>query len=80
MTVRLDEREPGFAAGFAALVDGRREEEVDVREAVTGIIADVRRDGDAALVALTHRFDRLKLGADELRFAPEEIDQRLRRL
>ncbi len=71
--MRLDEREPGFAAGFAALVDGRREEEVDVREAVTGIIANVRRDGDAALVALTQRFDRLKLRADELRFSPDEI-------
>ncbi len=53
VTVLLDEREPGFAAAFAALVEARREEAADVRDVVAAIIADVRRDGDAALLDLT---------------------------
>jgi histidinol dehydrogenase len=73
VTARLDEQEPGFAAGFAALVDARREEATDVREVVTEIIAAVRRDGDAAVLELTRRFDRLHVRADELRFSAGQI-------
>ncbi|MFS0738340.1 histidinol dehydrogenase [Sphingomonas sp. 1P06PA] len=57
MTIRLATVDPGFASGFAALVDGRREADEDVREAVAAIIARVRREGDAALADLTRRFD-----------------------
>ena len=73
MTVLLDQRDAGFATAFATLVDGRRDEEVDVRNAVAEIVAAVRRDGDAALLQLTARFDRLHIRADELRFTPAQI-------
>ena len=73
MTLLLDDREPGFAAAFAALVEARREEMADVRDVVSAIIADVRRDGDQALIDCTRRFDRLSLTAAELRLAPERI-------
>ena len=73
MTLLLDDREPGFAAAFAALVEARREETADVRDVVSAIIAEVRRDGDQALIDCTRRFDRLSLTAAELRLAPERI-------
>jgi histidinol dehydrogenase len=71
VTVLIDDREPGFAAAFTALVEGRREETADIRDVVSAIIADVRRDGDRALIDYTHRFDRLRLAAAELRLTPE---------
>ena len=73
MTVLLDDREPGFAAAFAALVEARREEAADVRDVVAAIIADVRRDGDRALLDHTSRFDRLDLSAEGIRIGPDRI-------
>jgi histidinol dehydrogenase len=73
VTVRLDDREPDFAAAFATLVEARREEAEDVREAVAEIVAVVRRDGDRALLDLTERFDRVTLTAAELRVPAERI-------
>jgi histidinol dehydrogenase len=71
--IRLDRREPGFAVRFQALVDARREETVDVRATVAEIVAAVRAEGDAALIRLTERFDRLRLAPEGLRFAPAEL-------
>jgi histidinol dehydrogenase len=45
-----------------------------VDAAVAEIIADVRARGDAAVIELTERFDRLTLTPETLRFAPEEIE------
>jgi histidinol dehydrogenase len=73
VTRLLDDREPGFAAAFAALVEARREEADDVRDVVAGIIADVRRAGDRALLDHTNRLDRLDLSADGLRIGPDRI-------
>lgn len=73
MTLFLDQSEPGFAAAFAALVDARRDEEADVRATVAEIVAAVRRQGDAALVELTARLDRMHLDAERLRFTPAQI-------
>lgn len=73
MPVLLDQRQPDFGARFRALVEARREETVDVRDAVAAIIAAVRDEGDAALLRYTERFDRLRLTAAALRFAPERI-------
>jgi histidinol dehydrogenase len=55
---RLDTRAPDFAAGFAALLDTARETTAEVGPAVAAIIEQVRREGDAALMALTARLDR----------------------
>jgi len=73
--VRLDSRDPNFAADFARLLTVKREIAEDVDEAVRGIIAAVVARGDAALVEYTQRFDRL--GADftaaQLRVTDAEI-------
>jgi histidinol dehydrogenase len=57
MPLRLDSRDPGFAAAFAALVDDRREADEDVSRDVTAILKRVRAEGDAALADYTRRFD-----------------------
>ncbi|WP_371061562.1 histidinol dehydrogenase [Rhodosalinus sp. 5P4] len=70
----LDTAEHDFEAVFAALLEAKREDSADVDAAVAAIIADVRARGDAALVELTARFDRLELTPDRLAFTPEEIE------
>ena len=42
-----------FEAGFAQLLDMKREDSPDVDDIVAGIIADVRKRGDAAVLELT---------------------------
>ena len=59
MTLRLDAKQPDFAQRFEAFVKARREAPEDVRAAVTAILADIRARGDAALLELTKRLDRL---------------------
>ena len=63
-----------FEARFAALLGMKREEAEDVDLAVAGIIADVRARGDAAVLELTARFDRLALTPATLAFSAAEID------
>ncbi len=46
---------------------------VDVESIVSDIIATVRRDGDAALLDYTERFDKVRLSA--LQVTPEEIEK-----
>jgi histidinol dehydrogenase len=73
MPVFLNSADPGFDAAFAALLGMKREEAEDVDAAVAAIIADVRSRGDAAVIELTARFDRLDLTPATLAFSPEEI-------
>ncbi|MEI6642938.1 MAG: histidinol dehydrogenase [Novosphingobium sp.] len=68
--LRLDTREAGFAAAFAAVVGDRRESDADVARDVAAILADVRARGDAALADYTARFDGHDLG-DEWRISAE---------
>jgi histidinol dehydrogenase len=63
-----------FAPRFDALLSMKREDAPDVDTAVAAIIADVRARGDAAVIDLTTRFDRLTLTAETLAFTPAEID------
>lgn len=74
MPLFLDSTAPGFEAQFAALLSAKREEAVDVDDTVAAIIADVRARGDAAVIELTAKFDRLDLTPETLAFTPEEID------
>ncbi|MBD1204756.1 MAG: histidinol dehydrogenase [Rhodobacteraceae bacterium] len=74
MTFFLSTRDAGFEADFAQLLSMKREEAEDVDQAVAAIIADVRARGDAALIELTARFDRLELTADRLAFSEAEIE------
>jgi histidinol dehydrogenase len=70
---RLATADPGFAAAFAALLQQARDTTARVDAPVAAIIADIRARGDAALIELTARFDRLELTADTLRVTPAEI-------
>jgi histidinol dehydrogenase len=73
MPVTLSTRDAGFEAAFARLLSQKREEARDVDDAVAAIIADVRARGDAALIELTARYDRLDLTPDRLAFSADEI-------
>lgn len=74
MSRRLDARKPGFDSEFAALIGVKRETEEDVALVVREIIADVRARGDAALIALSEKFDRVRLSAETLKLSAVEID------
>jgi histidinol dehydrogenase len=73
MPHHLSTSDPGFEAEFAALLGMKREEAEDVDTAAAAIIADVRARGDAALIELTARYDRLALTPETLAFSPQEI-------
>ena len=72
--IRLDTRDAGFEAAFAALLGQARETTEDVSAAVAAIIADVRARQDAALIDATLRFDRLTLRPETLRVDTGTID------
>ena len=70
----LNTRDEDFEDRFQALLTMKREDAPDVDQAVAEIIADVRSRGDAALIDLTSRFDRLDLTGETLAFSEAEID------
>jgi histidinol dehydrogenase len=70
----LDFGAPDFEARFDALLNAKREDSPDVDATVAGIIADVRARGDAAVIELTQRFDRITLTPQTLRITPAEVD------
>ena len=69
----LTTTDPDFDAAFAALLTMKREDAPDVDAVVAGIIADVRERGDAAVIELTERFDRLSLTPENMAFSAGEI-------
>jgi len=73
----LDISEEGFQAKFDALVERGEESGREVEEVVQGIISDVRRRGDEALVEYTRRFDRVEWDAAALEVTPAEFDRAL---
>ncbi len=75
MPVFLDSGSADFETAFVALLNAKREDSPDVDAVVAEIIADVRARGDAAVIELTARFDRLQLTPETLAFRPEEIEQ-----
>ncbi|WP_204113596.1 histidinol dehydrogenase [Shimia biformata] len=70
----LNASEPDFETRFTALLGAKREDSPDVDAVVAQIIEDVRTRGDAAVIELTSRFDRLDLTPDTLAFSQAEID------
>ncbi|MBE7209653.1 MAG: histidinol dehydrogenase [Gluconacetobacter diazotrophicus] len=74
--IRLRSTDPDFAARFAALADGRRDDPQSVAEPVRAILRDVRERGDDAVCELTNRFDspREPTTPDTLRLSRAEID------
>ena len=73
MPLHLTTTDPDFENAFAVFLAAKREASEDVDLAVRAIIAQVRKDGDKALVELTRRFDRLDLAAAGIRVSEAEI-------
>lgn len=73
MATRLDSRAPDFERRFRALLGTKREASQDVEASVRAILAEVREKGDAALVALSRRFDGVDLERLGLRVGKAEI-------
>ena len=74
MPVFLDTRDAGFETDFQVLLSAKREDSPDVDHVVADIIADVRARGDAAVLELTAKFDRMELTADKLAISSDEVD------
>ena len=70
----LDTNDAVFEAAFADLLSMKREVTEDVDRVAADIIADVRARGDAAVIELTERFDRVTLSPGGLAFSPAEVD------
>lgn len=70
----LDYGDTDFAQRFDALLAAKREDSPDVDAVVANIIADVRARGDAAVIELTAKFDRINLTPGTLRITEAEID------
>ena len=70
----LESASPDFEVAFTRLLGMKREDSPDVDAIVASIIADVRSRGDAAVIELTAKFDRLTLTPETLRFSDTEID------
>ncbi len=80
MPFHLSTRDAGFETGFAALLGLKREDAPDVDATVAAIIADVRARGDAAVLDLTRRFDKLDLTPQTMAFSRAEIDAEVARV
>ena len=74
MPTHLTTTDADFEARFTALLGQKREDSPDVDTAVAAIIADVRARGDAAVLELTAKFDKLVLTAEGLVFTQAEMD------
>jgi histidinol dehydrogenase len=74
MPIRLDAAAPDFAERFQAFLLAKRETAEDVEAKVRAIIADVAKRGDAALIELSRKFDRVDLETLGLRVDPAEIE------
>ena len=75
MPITLDATAPDFETAFQSLLSAKREDSPDVDAVVAEIIADVRARGDAAVIELTAKFDRIDLTPDSLRISADEITQ-----
>lgn len=75
MVTRLNIADAGFQNAFDALVSSKREASEDVSAVARDIIADVRARGDAALIELTTKFDRMELTAGNLLISAAQVDE-----
>ena len=70
----LDTSDPDFEPRFAALLAQKREADPEVDAEVAAILAEVAARGDAAVIEMTERWDRLRLTPGTLAFSPAELD------
>lgn len=78
MAMRLDSRDAAFDGAFQNLLGQKREQSIDVDNAVRTIIADVRRDGDRALIALSKQHDQVDLDAIGIAITDSEVEEAVR--
>lgn len=76
----LNTTDADFETRFTAVLGLKREDSPDVDAAVAEIIADVRARGDAAVIELTSKFDRLDLTPATMAFTPEEMEAEIARV
>ena len=74
MPKTLSTTDANFATAFTSLLSEKREVSSAVDDTVRGIIAQVRADGDKALIALSLQFDNVDLGKLGLRVTATEIE------
>ncbi len=77
MPVFLDADDLDFETDFSKLLYEKRADNPCVDNTVEEIIIDVRARGDAALIELTEKFDRLKLRSEDLRVSEDEIAEQI---
>ena len=77
MPVFLDAADLDFEAGFSKLLYEKREDNPSIDHLVAKIITDVRARGNAALLELTEKFDRLELRTKDLQFSENEISEHI---
>lgn len=80
MTLFLNTEQPDFEARFVELLNIKRDSEVDVDKVVADIISDVAARGDAAVIELTAKFDRLALQPETLAFSQDEMDAEINKV
>ena len=73
MPLKLSAKDRDYAEKLDLLLKQQRAETQDVADVVSDIIDDVRRNGDAALIALTKKFDSIDLAEKGFRVSLEEI-------
>ncbi len=74
MPIRLTSQSVDFSERFSAFLAMKREVSADIDAAARAIVDDVAKNGDAALIAATKKFDRLDVDADGLRITAAEIE------
>ncbi len=70
----LSSTDRDFEERFERLLTTKREDDVDVNQDVAAIIADVRTNGDEAVIRYTKKWDRLELKSGGFAFTKDEID------
>lgn len=76
--LQLDSRNDGFYENLQSLLDRSHEQVEGVESVVEGIIDDIRRRGDEALLEYTRRFDRVDAtAAGMLELTPQRLQQAL---
>ncbi|MEO0393652.1 MAG: histidinol dehydrogenase, partial [Pseudomonadota bacterium] len=74
MPHRLQAGQPDFVTELDRLLTARQGDDPAATDAARAIVADVRARGDAAVIELTNRFDRLSLKTgDDLRLPASRI-------
>ncbi|MBY0407841.1 MAG: histidinol dehydrogenase, partial [Rickettsiales bacterium] len=73
MPTRLNIADSGFTAQFKTFLHAREAGDKQVIDTVSAILARVKSEGDAALLAYTTQFDRFDATLENIRVTPHEI-------